>query len=196
MFGAVRQRRTAMAALSVSESAPRGVSALPLPERAAALAVANAMLRVAAVTYGQDALARPAALPRKTLFRIVADLAEAHAKLLDILAASEGKGMKDPDFAAAMRQLRATETLMLTFGAVLAPQCAEAMRRCWKALWTARGSALDAVRILRRYETGFGADALPLPDGAEPWTDREIAKLAASLPPMFVRKKTADGKVA
>ena len=172
----------------VVKSLGEGIGLLSPVERAATLAIANALLSVAADKWGGAVVERPQALSPNVAASIVNALAESHAKALAALRAYSDRGMDDATYSQAMRQVRATEVAMGAVGRrFTGPEGVKAVNGAWKALWNARGMAPDAATVLLRFaKVSGGADALPRAPGRNgPYVRDEVVRLASSLPAMY-----------
>jgi hypothetical protein len=153
-----------------------------MPERAAVMIVAHAMLRDASIEYGAALISRPTAIARPVLLEFVARLGTAHRKLGASAEVVSGRSSDDMILQGVLRQLRATEIVIITVGVVLNRSLAGAVREVWKTLWAARGNAVDAVRLLKEFERVMNERALP---ASQPRDPERMARLATTLPAMF-----------
>lgn len=189
MFSFVKERKALAALAAVSP----GVEALILTtgpaERAAALAVANAMLLAGASQWGRAFSHAPMKLDRETACDALSVLADRHAKLE--MAASElsGRPPADPQISACRWEVAATQAVMVTAGASLGREHAVSARKAWTALALGRRHADEGVKALLLHAKAYSAPPVPEVGGKK--ADRAyLISLASSLPPMF-RSKAA-----
>ncbi len=190
MFGVFRERRARAAMALVVGSVGEGVGLLSPVDRAATMAIANALLSVAAEHWGRVVVERPQALSGATAATIVNMLAESHGKALSALKAYGDRGMGDATYSQAMRQVRATEVAMGAVGRrFTGPEGVREVNGAWKALWNARGMADEAATVLLRFtKVSGGADALPRTASRNgPYVRDDVVRLASTLPAMFRR---------
>ncbi len=193
MLGMFREKRARLAMAQVAAGIAEGVQVLSPVDRAATMAIANALLAVAAERWGREVVESPKTLSAGAAASIVVMLSEAHAKCLEALKAQRDRGMGDLTYSQAMRQLRATEAAMGAVGRrFLDPGGVRAVTDAWKALWTSRSKAPEAAEVLLRFTQMNGADALPRTASRNgPFEREEVVRLASTLPPMFQRKGPA-----
>ena len=187
MFSFVKERK-AEAALSAIAGGIESLVASASPiERAAAVAVANAMLIAGSKQWGREFSHAPMKLPRETAIDALSVLADHHAKLEISAAALAGRAPADPQISCCKWEIVATQVVMVTAGASLGRDYAQAARSAWASLSAARRHAEDAVKAMLYHSKAYGIPPIP-PCGRKP--DRAgIMALATSLPPMFRKKK-------
>ena len=183
--------RRARGAVDAAALVVRTISALPAAERSAVMIVAHAMLRDAAIDYGKEVLSNPTKLPKVELAEILARLGASHRKLSASLAAVADHVSGDVVYKGTLRQIRATEVVIVTIGmgwdkALLVPA-----RQVWKCMWTARTHAVEAVRLVLAFQSAMHERALPESQAGGP---EKMVVLATTVPAMFRTK--AAGKPA
>lgn len=192
MFGFFKERRARAVVQSTLPSLPEGIQLLGRVDRAATLAIANAMLEAGADTWGPQVLRNPNLLPKPACIEAVLVLANHHGQLrTQALEPMQRRNMEDVAYAQAMRELRATELLIGTLGASLVDGRKPAVNEAWKLLWESRDQALDGAKAL--VDFAKHAKALPVPKAkARPGKTMgaDLVRLASTLPP-FLRRKPA-----
>lgn len=188
MFSYVKERKAETALKAIAPTAVATVSSATPVERAAALAVANAMLIAGEAQWGREFAYAPMKLPREAAIDALCVLADHHAKLEQAISVLPGRPAADPQTAACRWEIAATQAVMVTAGASLGSQYASAARECWKILGASRRHADEAVNMMLRYAKAYSVDPVPAIRGRRP--DREhLASLASVLPPMFRHRK-------
>lgn len=185
--------RRARGAVDAASLVVRTISALPPAERSAVMIVAHAMLRDAAKDYGKEVLSNPTKLPKTDLAEILARLGVSHRKLSASLAAVADHVSGDVVYKGTLRQIRATEVVIVTVGigwdkALLVPA-----RQVWKSMWTARTHAVEAVRLVMAFQTAMHERALPASQAGGP---EQMVLLATTVPAMFRTKAPASKSAA
>ena len=191
-FKQMLNERRARDAIEAAALVVRTVSALPPAERSAVMIVAHAMLRDAAVDYGKEILGNPTRVPKTELAEILGRLGAAHRKLSGSLAAVADHVSGDVVYKGTLRQMRATEVVIVTVGMAWDKALLVPARQVWKSLWAARTHAVEAVRLVMAFQTAMHERALPAGQAGGP---EQMAQLATTLPAMF-RPKTAAGAAA
>jgi len=190
MFSFVKERKAEAALEAIAPGVVATVSSTTPVERAAALAVANAMLIAGTAQWGREFAHAPMKLPREAAVDALCVLADRHAKLEESIAALSGRPVADPQISACRWEVAATQVVIVTAGASLGKQYAEAARECWKILGAARRHADEATKAMLRYAKAYSVDPVPAIRGRKP--DREhLFSLASALPPMFRTRKKA-----
>ncbi|MGY3582443.1 hypothetical protein ACVIGB_000633 [Bradyrhizobium sp. USDA 4341] len=188
----VLNERRARAAVDAATLVVRTMSSLPAAERSAVMIVAHAMLRDAAVDYGKDIVANPTKLPKTDLAEILARLGATHRKLSASLAAVADHVAGDVVYKGTLRQIRATEVVIVTVGMAWDKALLVPARQAWKAMWAARTHAVDGVRLIMAFQAAMHERALPESQAGGP---EHMARLATTLPAMF-RPKTPQPQAA
>lgn len=189
MFSFVKERKALAALAAISPGVESLILATTPAERAAALAVANAMLLAGAAQWGRHFSHSPMKLGKETACDAVAVLADRHSKLEMAAADLAGRPPSDPQISACRWELAATQAVMVTAGACLAREHASAARKAWAALGAGRRHADEGVRALLLHAKAYSAPPVPEVHGRKP--DRAyLTSLASNLPPMF-RSRTA-----
>lgn len=199
LFGFLKERRARSVVEGVLPALPEGVQLLGRADRAATLAIANAMLEVAAASWGPDALRDPAALPKRTAAEAVLVLAGHHVRLrTEQLEPMQRRNMDDIAYSQAMRQLRATELLIGTLGGCLLDSKPAGVRASWKMLWEAREHAVEGGRTLAAFMRHARARPVPACKSAPgKLTAADLVRLCSTLPPFLRPRKAAEpGKPA
>lgn len=187
MFSFVKERK-AEAALSAIVGGLEGVvsSASPV-ERAAAVAVANAMLIAGSKQWGREFSHAPMKLSREIASDAVSVLADHHAKLEMAASALSGRAASDPQISCCRWEIVATQVVMITAGASFGKLYADAARSAWRTLSSARIHADEAVAAMLYHSKAYSTPPVP---ACGRKTDRDgLLALASTLPPMFRKKK-------
>jgi len=191
MFSFVKQRKAENVVGTLASSTPEAVDKASSIERAAALVLTNVLMFVGAKSWGRQLIERPAALPRNTAIDAVCLLADEHARLESAADTLDGRPVTDPAIMAYRWELLANEVVTLTVGSGFSADAAQAMRQCWKSLWSARRSCDDAVRAMMFYAKSYSIEPTPRIDGLVPSADF-LRKMGRTLPPTFRRKKVVS----
>lgn len=184
MFSFVKERKAVAALEAIAPGAVATVTSATPVERAAALAVANAMLIAGMSQWGREFAHAPMKLPREAAVDALCVLADHHAKLEQSAEDLSGRPAADPQISACRWELAATQVVMVTTGAGLGRQYASAARECWKVLGASRRHADGAVKAMLRYAKAYSVDPVPAAGGRRPDRAR-LLSLASALPPMF-----------
>jgi len=164
------------------------ISAVPAGERAAALAVANAMLLAGAEKWGRNLSHSPMKLSPAAASEAVTSLAAHHRSIENAISEAGIRPADDPYPAACRWELIATKLVMVTAGARMGRSYAEAAGAAWRKISSARRAAEDGVRLLQEYAQAYSVSPVPLFGNRKP--DRQLLlSLASSLPPMFRSKR-------
>lgn len=174
--------RRARAAIDAASLVVRTITAAPAAERSAVMIVAHAMLRDAAGDYGKDILGNPMRLPKTDLAEILARLGATHRKLSASLAAVADHVAGDVVYKGTLRQIRATEVVIVTVGMAWDRALLVPARQVWKAMWAARTHAVEGVRLVVAFQSAIHERALPESQSGGP---EHMARLATTLPAMF-----------
>lgn len=153
-------------------------------EKAAAIAVANAMLLRGASAWGNSVTHSPKDIPLKTLSDALDVL---FSRYNDITAKMDNLGefeVGDPYVSACKWELAAVQLVILTISVRLSKTYSSAALSSWKQLWKYRRFAPDAVNLMVRYAETYGVPPLPLPDGKK-INKSYLMALSSTLPPMF-----------
>lgn len=193
MFGYFKRNRAKVVVQSVMPGLREGIQSLAPVDRAATLAIVNAMMEAAADQWGQGVLTAPTKIPRDTAAQAVVSLAAHHAKLVrDGLGRMQDRGMGDVAYAQAMRETRATEMLIATIGSCLHEGSKEEVAAAWGLLWKARGSTAEAAETLRDYARHAKVDPVPRSRRRLHAAGRaDLERLASSVPPFLRPRKPA-----
>lgn len=195
MFKAMKARRARSVVEQVSAGIEAGIAALPAAERSAAMAICNAILKASGDHYGRKYEADPQSMPRDMAVEVVRDLAATHSSVLkEVLLPMHKRNMDDVIFAQAMRQVRALEVAILTFGTAFVPEVRVVCRQSWKSLWQARGNAKIAADLLIQFHKHAGSRPLPR-FGSGKVSRNELVELARTVPE-FLRAKPASRQKA
>ena len=185
MLSFFRRRRARTIVEHVRSSLMAGLAALSGPDRAAVMAIANALIDVAAERWGAAVANRPMTLDPDLASEIVVALSESHERVFEErLQPISNRGMEDVAFAQSMRQLRAYEVVIATLGA-----SGSVVGEAWKLLWLARDNAAQGAEELRRFSKF--ADADPVPRSKKLRRRAELAdlvRLSTTLPAFFLKK--------
>lgn len=188
MFKFLRVRRARTVVEQVSSGIAENIALLPPVDRAATLAIANAMLLAAAEPWGKDIVLNPYGLHRDVAVELVFELAQRQTHILnDVLVPLQKRNMDDVLYAQSMRQLRAVEVLISTVGVSIVPEAKDSAIAGWKMMWKARGNAEDAASVLVQFHKHAGSRPLPQIPGRKVGR-QELIDLARTVPP-FLRKK-------
>jgi hypothetical protein len=177
-----RARRAAAAATAAIGDAFAGQSA---HERAAIMAISNAILASVASQHGDLVLTRPAALKRSTVSTILAELSTSLSKLSAVLDALSDREHGDPVLDGVHRQMRATELVVATLGISLDPKAKSPVLEAWRTLYKARRHAGEAVAALTAFREETGTS--PVPEGV-PSGRGDLLAMATTPPPFLVAK--------
>jgi hypothetical protein len=166
------------------------LEALSGSERAAVLAIANAMIASLEKETGVAIARAPAAMPADHAIRLVAGLAESHAGIVK-RTDSFGASVSPEVVSQMLREAFAIEMVIVTVSLAVHPECLRDVRIAWKTLYDARGNAEGAWRILLAFgrATG-GVSPLPWPVPRK-WTKADVVSLAGRVPPFLMKKKGA-----
>lgn len=188
MFSFVKERKAEAALAAISPGVLALIGSATPTERAAALAVANAMLLSGAAQWGRAFSHEPMKISREAACDALCVLADHHLKLEGAAGSVVGRPPSDPQVSACKWELVATQVVMVTTGASFGRQYADVARKAWQALSAARRNAPEAVRALMEYARAYSIDPVPPVNGKN--ADRDyLSALASSLPPMFRRRK-------
>lgn len=191
IFDYFRARRARSVVLNTLPSLPESVRLLSPVDRAATLAIANAMILVAADTWGTAAKSNPSSLKRKATAEMVMVLAAHHITLVrERLEPMQKRNMQDIAYSQAMREIRATELLICTMGASLVEGRKPGVAESWKLLIEARAHAVEGAKALAAFARH--AKVPPLPQSktiGKKLSGEILVKLASSPPPFLARKK-------
>lgn len=179
-----RARRATFAARAALAGAFAGQ---PPAERAAIMAVANAILASVAARHGDAVLLRPAALRKDEAAAIIAELSVSITKLSLSLDRLSDRDFGDPVLDGVHRQMRATELVVGTLGTALDPSGKRIVAEAWSALYGARRHAKAAVAALLAFQEETGIS--PVPEGV-PSRPADLLAMATTAPP-FLRARTA-----
>lgn len=191
MLSFFRRRRARTIVEHVRSSLMAGLTALSGPDRAAVMAISNALIDVAAERWGAAVANRPMTLNPDLSAEIVVALSESHERVFEErLEPIANRGMDDIAFAQSMRQLRAYEVVIATLGAAAADKSSgSVVGEAWKLLWLARENAAQGAEELRRFSKF--ADADPVPRSKKLRRRAELAdlvRLSTTLPAFFLKK--------
>lgn len=193
MFKALRARRARSIVEQVSAGMEAGIDSLPAVERAGAMAICNAILKASADHYGREVETSPQSLHRDRAVEIVSELAATHASVLQgVLLPLRKRNMDDVIFAHAMRQVRALEVMIVTYGSAFVPEVRQVCRDSWKSLWLAREHAETAADLLIQFHRHAGSRPLPK-YGSGKVSRSELIELARTVP-IFLKSKPASPK--
>ena len=191
MLSFFRRRRARTIVEHVRSSLMAGLTALSGPDRAAVMAIANALIDVASDKWGAAVATRPMALEPDRAADIVVALSESHERVFEErLQPIAGRGMEDIAFAQSMRQLRAYELVIATLGAAAADKSSGAVvGEAWKLLWLARGNAEQGAEELRRFSKFANADPVPRSNKLRRRAElADLVRLSTTLPAFFLKK--------
>lgn len=184
MFSFVKERKALAALAAISPGAEAAILATTPPERAAALAVANAMLLAGATQWGRAFSHAPMRLGRETACDAVCVLADRHATLEIAAGDLSGRPPSDPQISACRWEIAATQAVIVTAGASLGREHAAAAKKVWAALGMARRHADEGVKALLQHARAYSAPPIPETTGRK--ADKAyLTALASSMPPMF-----------
>lgn len=186
-LGFFTRRRAHRATSAAMSSLADAFAGQPHAERAAIMAVANALLASVAARHGDIVMKRPSALDRDDAAAIVAELSLSMAKLAVALEESSGRDFGDPVLDGIHRQMRATELVVGTLGTAIDPSCKRVVAEAWSALYAARRHAKAAVAALLAFQEETGTS--PIPEGV-PSKPADLLALATTAPP-FLRVRAA-----
>ena len=190
-FGFFKERRARAVVQNTMPSLPEGIQLLAPVERAATLAIANAMLEAGADAWGPGVLKSPSALAKGVAVEAVLVLAAHHGRLRESLESMQRRNMDDVAYSQAMRELRATEVLIGTLGAVLVEGRKPPVNEAWKLLWSARDQSLAGAKALAEFYHHTKASPVPR-SKVRPGKLKaaDLVLLASTLPP-FLQKRPA-----
>jgi hypothetical protein len=182
----------------VDQSLPtleRRLRVLPSSDRAATLAVANAMIVALSEETGLPIANNPKAIPQDEAVKLISGLAESHIAIVDKVDAF-GEKVTKTVVSQMLREAFATELVMVTASVCLDPDRMGAIRGAWRVLYEGRTHAHNVVPILGAFMKETGGTS-PLPSAAKRrWKTSEIVALASSVPPFLRPKKTKVRKAA
>jgi hypothetical protein len=185
--------RRARYAIDVAQPAlARTVAGMEMAERAAVMIIAHAMLRDATQDYGPAVVANPSKLRKEAVVEFLTRLGGAHRKLTASLDAVSEHVAGDLVYAGVLRQMRATEVVIVTVGIAFDRTLVPLVKQVWRGLWQARTHAVDGVRLIRSFERAMHERALP---ASQPKDPEKMARLATRLPEMF-RPASRPGRPA
>jgi hypothetical protein len=184
-IGFLNERRARRAVAAASAAIADAFAGQPAHERAAIMAISNAILAAVASEHGDLVLTRPAALKRATASTILGELSTSLSKLSAVLDALSDRDHGDPVLDGVHRQMRATELVVATLGISLDPTARSPVLEAWRALYRARRHAGEAVAALTAFREETGTS--PVPEGV-PSTRGDLLALATTPPPFLLPK--------
>jgi FAD/FMN-containing dehydrogenase len=182
-FRKILNERRARDAIDVAQPAlARTVAGMEMAERAAVMIIAHAMLRDATQDYGMAVIANPSKLRKEKVAEFLTRLGRAHRRLTASLDAVSEHVAGDLVYAGVLRQIRATEVVIVTVGMAFDRTLVAVVKQTWRGLWQARTHAVDGVRRIQSFERAMHERALP---ASQPKDPEKMARLATRLPEMF-----------
>lgn len=164
------------------------VQSVSVIERCSALAVANALLLKAASHWGREITHQPMKIGKGTAQVLLDVLYEQYVKLEAAFDSTDGSSVDDVYVMACKWEMVATQVVMVTIGASLSREYANAARQVWILLGKSRVASKEAVKALMEYNSVYQVSPVPLPLGRE--VNRGyLMSLATSLPPIFSPRK-------
>ncbi|GJD91605.1 hypothetical protein BHAOGJBA_5153 [Methylobacterium hispanicum] len=185
-LGFFTRRRAHRATSAAMASLADAFAGQPHAERAAIMAVANALLASVAARHGDLVMRRPSTLDRDDAAAIVAELSLSMAKLSLASEELSGRDFGDPVLDGIHRQMRATELVVGTLGMAMDPSGKRVVVEAWSNLYAARRHARAAVAALLAFQEETGTS--PFPEGV-PSKPSDLLALATTAPP-FLRVRT------
>lgn len=182
MSGATRDQVIRSRVEDTAAHLPGRLATLQPRERAGVLIMANVMLDLAARVWGAALRDDPATAPRNASDAALVALAAARDAVAE---ASTWTGGSD---VPRLRQMLATDVVMLTIGFPRAPHTYRALGLAWRSLWGERLHLGEALLALRDWERATGVDALPPGADGRRQGDAQVLDMAASFPSFFRRK--------
>lgn len=177
---------------AAARSLHRSFASVPAIDKSLILLLCNAMMKSLAQSHGDAAYKNPSRLPEAVRNEILTELSTARSTILQVV-----KGVSEavlPSYRkASIRQLRATEVLLLTLGIYATRSKAQRsiLMSCWKAMWKERDNLSTGLTVLRAEEKELGTLLIPQTNPRKPYTDKELLDMGSSLPPFLKsRKKT------
>lgn len=196
MFGFLRVRRARTIIEQIGPGLADNLAKLPLVDRAATLAIVNAMLLAGGQQWGPKVAQAPHRLTKDTATEVIFELAERQSQVLnDVLIPLQKRNMSDVVYAQAMRQLRALELMIVTMGAAIDPLASRRAVAGWKVLLKARASASEAALVLIQYSQHAKARPLPAIQG-KTLTRANLVELAQIAPPFLIKKTPAPKRIS
>jgi hypothetical protein len=184
--------------VSAPRVVPRLKSLTPV-EKAQVLAVANAFMVAGGFVYGRNFSHKPMTLDLadegKVEQRYDAIL-EFGARLEEIERVApkmDGLRIDDPTLAAFKRELSGCEVALVTAGAVFDEGCRRAAIDSWRSLSKAIPFAGDAVKVLLVYAKTHSLEPVVRINGRAQGP-ADLLNLASTLPPMFPKPNSGQGK--
>lgn len=182
-FRKMLNERRARDAIDVAQPAlARTIAGMEMAERAAVMIIAHAMLRDATQDYGMAVIANPSKLRKEAVTEFLTRLGTAHRRLTASLDAVSEHVAGDLVYAGVLRQIRATEVVIVTVGIAFDRTLIAVVKQTWRGLWQARTHAVDGVRLIQSFERAMHERALP---ASQPKDPEKMARLATRLPQMF-----------
>ena len=175
---------------NVLPSLDQGVQNFSPIDRAACLAIVNGFIEVAADTWGKPVMQGPSSMARPKVVDMVLHLAEVHGKLVaECLDPMRKRNMQDIAFAQAMRELRAVELVIGTYGSVLVPGSKPSVSGTWKLLWGARDAAESAAAALIAFSNHAKAKPFPIARRRARMSIADVVAMCSTLPPFLGRRR-------
>lgn len=192
------ERRAKAVVLNVLPSLDQGVQHFSPIDRAACLAIVNALIEVAADTWGKGILQGPSATAKAKVVDMILHLADRHSRIMDeSIDPMRKRNMQDIAYAQAMRELRAIELVIGTYGAVLVPGPKPSVSGTWRMLWAARGAAEGGAQTLVAFSKYTRTQPFPRSRRRQKMSVADVVAMCSTLPPFLGRKRqAADGAKA
>lgn len=188
------ERRARAIVLNVLPSLDQGVQNFSPIDRAACLAIVNALIESAADVWGKSVLQGPSATAKPKVVDMILHLAERHSRLMDeSIDPMRKRNMQDIAYAQAMRELRAIELVVGTYGAVLVPGPKPSVSGTWRMLWSARGAAEAGAQALVAFSKHARAQPFPRSKRRQKMSVADVVAMCSTLPPFLAPKKRAAG---
>lgn len=192
----LKERRARAIVQNVLPSLDQGVQNFSPIDRSACLAIVNAFIEVSADTWGKPVMMGPSSMAKPKVVDMVLHLAEVHGRLVtNCLDPMKKRNMQDIAYAQAMRELRAVELVIGTYGSVLVPGPKPSVSGTWKLLWGARGVAEGAAASLIAFSKHAKAAPFPRSRKRARMSIGDVVAMCSSLPP-FLGRRRAPAKAA
>lgn len=182
----------------VDQSLPtleRRLRGLSSGEKAATLAVANAMIVALSRETGLPIATDPKSIAPDDAVKLVSGLAQSHVVLVEKVK-SFGEKVSRTVVSQMLREAHATEIVMTTASVCLDPARMPAVRAAWKVLFEGRAHARGAVPLLGAFMKESGGRSPLASVSTRRWKTSEIVQLASSVPPFLRPKKAKTRKAA
>lgn len=192
MLNFIKVRRARSIVEQVGVDIVDSLSALSPADRAATMAIANAMLLAASKRWGKAVLDAPETIETKSAMTMVFELAAMHQNVVSgYLEPMRHRGMQDVTFAQGVREARAAEIVVATVGMALIPESRQRVVQAWKVLWNARTEAEDGIALLLQFASH--SKTSPFPAIGIRMDKPKAMQFATSIPP-FLRPKTPSAR--